>query len=74
LRDYAGQGFADFKKALSDVAVENLSPITQKMGALKDDRAYLQNVLDSGAEKAADMAAPIIAEVKTLTGFVAPKR
>lgn len=73
LRDYAGQGFAEFKKALSDVAVENLSPITQKMGALKEDRAYLQSVLDSGAEKAADLAAPIIAEVKALTGFVTPK-
>lgn len=73
LSDYGGQGFSEFKAALSDVAVAKLSPITEKMNALKQDRAYLQSVLDSGAEKAAAMAAPILAEVKETIGFVTPK-
>lgn len=74
LADFGGQGFAEFKAALSDVAVAKLSPITEKMTALKSDRAYLQDVLDSGAEKAGAMAAPILAEVKQLVGFVTSKR
>lgn len=73
LREYGGQGFAEFKKALSDVAVANLSPITQKMSQLKDDRTYLQSVLDNGAQRAANIAAPVLAEVKEIVGFVTGK-
>ncbi|MGD1956531.1 MAG: tryptophan--tRNA ligase [Sphingomonadales bacterium] len=72
LRDFGGKGFADFKQSLSDVAVAKLSPITEKMAALAEDETYLQTVLDNGAERAAAIAAPVIAEVKALTGFVTP--
>ncbi|MEM9289838.1 MAG: tryptophan--tRNA ligase [Pseudomonadota bacterium] len=73
LRDFGGKGFADFKQSLSDVAVAKLSPITEKMAALAEDETYLQTVLDNGAERAAAIAAPVIAEVKALTGFVTPR-
>ncbi|MEM9880292.1 MAG: tryptophan--tRNA ligase [Pseudomonadota bacterium] len=70
LGEYGGQGFASFKQALSDVAVEKLAPITAEMTRLSSDRAYVENLLSDGAQRASALAAPVIAEVKELVGFI----
>ncbi|MEM6682348.1 MAG: tryptophan--tRNA ligase, partial [Pseudomonadota bacterium] len=70
LGEYGGQGFAGFKQALSDVAVEKLAPITAEMTRLSSDRAYVENLLSDGAQRASALAAPVIAEVKELVGFI----
>jgi len=70
LEEFGGQGFAAFKKALSDVAVEKVAPITAEMNRLKADRTYLEQVLSDGAQRAQALAAPVLREVKALVGFV----
>ncbi|MEO0412187.1 MAG: tryptophan--tRNA ligase [Pseudomonadota bacterium] len=70
LRDFGGQGFAAFKDALADVAVSRLSPITDKMNALREDKAHLKAILARGADRAEELAAPIIKDVKEIAGFV----
>ena len=70
--DYAGQGFGAFKPALADLAVEHLAPITSEMQRLMADPAEIDRILRDGAERAAAVADPILAEVKEVVGFLRP--
>ena len=69
LADYAGQGFGAFKPALADAAVAALAPVTDAMRRLMADPAEIDRVLKDGAERAAAVADPIVAETKKLVGF-----
>ncbi|MBV1900747.1 MAG: tryptophan--tRNA ligase [Kordiimonadaceae bacterium] len=68
--EFEGKGFGDFKKALTEVVVEKLAPITTEMARLEADPAYIDSLLKTGGEEAQDMAAPILAEVKKTVGFL----
>lgn len=72
LADFGGKGFGQFKPALSDLAVSVLSPITSEMNRMLADPAYVDGVLRHGYERANAIAAPNLAEVKRLVGFVQP--
>ncbi len=67
---YEGKGFGDFKKALTEVVVDKLAPITTEMVKLQNDPAYIDSILEAGGEKAQDLSAPILAEVKKTVGFL----
>lgn len=69
---YAGQGFATFKSALTDVAVERLSPITGEMKRLMDDTAHIDAVLKDGAERATALSTPILQRIQDIVGFLRP--
>ncbi len=69
LQRFAGQGFAAFKPALSDLAVSVLGPIGDAMRRLIDDPAEIDRVLGGGAERAAAVAEATLAETKRLAGF-----
>ena len=60
---FAGQGFGAFKPALADLAVEALAPVTAEMRRLMDDPTEIDRVLKDGAERAAAVADPVVAEV-----------
>jgi tryptophanyl-tRNA synthetase len=70
LRDYGGQGFGTFKTALTELLVDQLSPIAAETRRLLDDEASLLQVLQSGAERAEAVADPIVREAERLVGFV----
>lgn len=67
---YAGQGFAGFKADLIEVAVDKLAPMTEEMARLMNDPIYLDAVLKDGAERAAELSAPIIQKVHDIVGFL----
>jgi len=69
--EFEGKGFGDFKKALTDLAVANLAPITEEMARLEKDPAYIDSVLKAGSERANAIAEPILSEVKRAVGFLA---
>jgi len=54
------------------LAVEKLSPIQDEMRRLMDAPDHIDQVLRTGAEKAAALAAPVMAEVQELVGFLKP--
>ncbi len=60
LDQFAGQGFGAFKPALAELLVERLRPIRDRFIALKQDSAAIDQLLRSGAEKAANMAKPTL--------------
>lgn len=66
---FAGKQFAEFKPALSDLAIEKLAPVTAEMRRLIDAPDYLDSLLDKGAEKARQAAAPTLLEAKRHLGF-----
>jgi tryptophanyl-tRNA synthetase len=68
---FAGQSFSAFKNALADLAVEKLTPIAAEMRGLLADPAGIDRILKLGAEKAREIAAPIMADVKRVVGLVA---
>ena len=69
LHRYAGQGFGAFKPALADAAVALLSPLRGRLIELREDAAALDAILDAGAEKAATLAAPTLAEAYRAVGL-----
>jgi len=69
LREYEGQGFGVFKPALADLAVAKLSPITDLMTRYLSDPEELNLILSRAADKAAEIADPIVADVRKIIGF-----
>ena len=67
--EFAGQGFGAFKPKLAELAVSSLAPVTAEMRRLMNDPAEIDRVLKSGAERAAEIADPVVDEVKKIVGF-----
>jgi tryptophanyl-tRNA synthetase len=70
LRDHGGRGFGPFKEALAELVVAKLAPIAGEMRRLLADPAAVDAVLRDGAERAAAIADPIVAEAERLVGFL----
>jgi len=70
LKTFGGQGFGqNFKPALTDLLIARLAPVTARMRGLLADPGQIDRVLAEGAEKARDLAAPILADTKRIVGF-----
>ncbi len=69
LAEYGGQGFGAFKPRLAELAVSAMAPVTAEMRRLLADPAEIDRALKSGAERAAEVADPVIDEVKKIVGF-----
>ena len=67
---FAGMQFSALKQQLSDLAIAKISPITSEMQRLTADPAELDAILSDGAERAAAIAEPVMADVRRLVGFL----
>jgi tryptophanyl-tRNA synthetase len=70
LQEFGGKGFAVFKPALADLAVTELSPMGKKMRELLKNPSDVDAILADGAERAASIARPLMAEVRDIVGFL----
>ena len=70
VRDCSELNFSAFKNLITEVAIEKLSPITQKMRELLASPAEIDAVLKDGAQRAKEIATKTMNEVKGLTGFI----
>ena len=66
---FAGQGFGSFKPALADAAIALLAPLRERLIELRRDGAALDAILGAGAEKAAALGAPTLAEAYRAVGL-----
>ncbi|WP_306047336.1 tryptophan--tRNA ligase [Nioella sp. MMSF_3534] len=66
----AGKMFGYFKQDLADLAVEKLAPISGEMARLMQDPAEIDRILGRGAERAREIAAPILAQTYDIVGMV----
>ena len=67
---FAGQQFSTFKNDLAELAVAKFVPIAAEMRRLLADPAEIDSLLRKGAERASALAAPIMADIKRIVGFV----
>lgn len=69
LKRFAGQGFGAFKPALADATIALLGPLRERLVELRGDEGLLDAILAAGAEKAAALAAPTLAEAYRAVGL-----
>ena len=70
LARFEGQGFGAFKPALAEVAVAAMSPITAKMSEYMADPAEIDRILGKGADRASEIATPILERTKDIMGIL----
>ncbi|HKH80349.1 MAG TPA: tryptophan--tRNA ligase [Methylovirgula sp.] len=70
LKTFGGGNFSTFKSALVDLTVAKLVPIGMAVAKLTQDDAYIDGVLEQGAESARVLAQETMKAVKDIVGFV----
>ncbi|MFO1170525.1 MAG: tryptophan--tRNA ligase [Hyphomicrobiaceae bacterium] len=70
LSEFGGAQFSGFKKALTEVAVAKLAPVSGEMRRLLADPGAIDAVLSEGAARARAIAQPIVDETKEIVGFL----
>ncbi len=68
--EVAGQGWGQFKPHLAEVAVETMGPITGEMNRLLADPEEIDRILGEGAQRASEIAAPILDRTFDIMGIV----
>ena len=72
LASFAGQGFGAFKPALADAVVALVAPLRTRLEEFRRDPAMLDQLLADGADKAAALAAPTLAQAYDAVGLSRP--
>ena len=72
--DYAGRGYGDLKKETAEIVLGVIEPIRTRVHELLTDPAELQTLMNKGAQKARDAAAPTLDLVYERVGFTANSR
>ena len=70
LSENAGKEFSKFKPILAELAVSKLTPISNEMTHLMRDPAHIDQVLGNGANKAAEIANPILEKTYDIMGLI----
>ena len=68
--EFDGMGYGAFKPAVGEAVVETLRPIREEAERLMKDKAYLEDILRDGAERAAYAANRTLRKVYKKIGFV----
>jgi tryptophanyl-tRNA synthetase len=71
--EFDGAGYGPFKQAVADAVVEYLAPVRERYQELRGDEPALERILAEGADKAREIAAGTLAEVRSAMG-VGPVR
>jgi len=69
-REFEGRGYGDFKQAVGEVTADGLQPIQDRFNELMADKPQLEQIMKSGAERAARIAARTLSKVYRKVGFV----
>ena len=69
INEFSGKNFSDFKKKLSDIIVEKISPISKEIRNILKDKETIDTILLNGAQKAEKLARTKVNEIKKIVGF-----
>ena len=69
LNSYAGKAYSSLKSDLASALIEIISPIRVEIKNLLNNKDELNKILQSGTEKASEIANPVIDEVYKIVGF-----
>jgi len=69
-REFDGKGYGDFKLAVGEACADGLKDVREEFARLIADKAYLENVMKTGAEEAYGYARRTMSKVRRKIGFV----
>ena len=69
-REFEGKGYGDFKMAVAEVTADALAPVQAEYGKILADKAYVDEVLKSGAERASRLANRTVNKVYRKVGLL----
>jgi tryptophanyl-tRNA synthetase len=70
--EFADAGYGDFKKAVAEGVVELLAPVQERYTELRADEGAIEAALAAGAEKAREIAAATLVDVRDRMGIGPP--
>ena len=68
--EFEGKGYGDFKLAVAETTADALAPVQAEYGKILADKAYVDEVLKSGAERAARLADRTVKKVYRKVGLL----
>ncbi|WP_040196069.1 tryptophan--tRNA ligase [Candidatus Soleaferrea massiliensis] len=71
--DFAGKGYGDFKTAVGEVVAEHLRPVRENFDRYVNDKAYLKECYQKGAERALMISSRTLEKVYKKVGFLPNK-
>ena len=70
VKNYEGKGYAEFKKDVAEVIIEELLPIQERAKALLGDKKALEEIYKNGAEKANYTARKTLRKMQKKIGLI----
>lgn len=72
-REFDGKGYGDFKMAVGEVCADGLQNVRSEYERLVKDKAYLEEIMKSGAQRASYIASKTLSKVYRKVGFYSVK-
>jgi len=69
VREFEGKGYGDFKTAVGESVVSVLRPLQEEYNRLSSEKAYIDQVIAQGAQKASGYALKTLRKVQKKVGF-----
>ncbi len=69
-KEFDGKGYGDFKLAVGEAVADLIDPIREEKERILKDKAYIDSILATGAERAERIAGKIISKVYKKVGLV----
>ena len=69
IQNFSGKNFSEFKKDLSEILIDKISPISDEIKRLLSDKSYLDKILEDGYKKADNIASKKIKKIHDIVGF-----
>lgn len=68
--EFDGKGYGDFKIMVANAVIDKLKPIQEKYKEILENKEYLENIYQKGAENARKLASKTLEEVKSKIGIL----
>ncbi len=71
-KEFSGKGYGDFKLAVGEAVADSLNDLQVEYKKLTDDKAYLNQCMKDGAERAYKISRRTLQKVQKKVGFIVP--
>ena len=69
INKFSGKNFSEFKENLSEVLIDKIIPISNEIKKLLKEKSFLDQILDSGRQKADKIASEKVKKIQEIMGF-----
>ena len=69
INEFSGKNFSEFKDNLAQVLVEKISPVSEEIGRLINEKKFLDEILLDGYNKANNIASKKLKMMQKIIGF-----